>query len=298
VTSMTVEVDGRELALSSLDRVLWPRTGTTKAELLDYYLSVAPVLLPHLRDRPVTLHRYPSGVGGPHFFQTRTPPRPGWVRTVTLAYPRTGKVFDAPVLDDTAALVWALNLTTLEFHPFLGTTQALDVPTAMVLDLDPGPPAGTVHACAVALMLRTELEQLGLESYPKSSGGKGVHVYVPLAEATYTATKKLARELARALATRHPDVVVDKMAKSLRTGRVLVDWSQNDPGKSTVAAWSTRGGPTPTVSAPVRWRDVERVVANDDASPLHLGLDDARRHLEENGDLFSPVLTPRQRLRQ
>jgi bifunctional non-homologous end joining protein LigD len=296
MTAMTVEMDGHALALSSLERVLWPQTGTTKAELLDHYLSMAPVLLPYLRDRPVTLHRYPQGVEGRHFFQTRTPPRPDWVRTVTLSYPRTGKSFDAPVVDGTAALVWAVNLTTIEFHPFLATTGALDTPTAMVLDLDPGAPAGPVEACAVAMLLRAELDRRGLVGYPKASGGKGLHVYVPVVGATYAGTKGLAHELARVLAGRHGDLVVDNMTKALRHGRVLVDWSQNDPGKSTVAAWSVRGGSRPTVSAPVRWDDVEHVAATGDPSRLVLGLGDARRCLDEHGDLFSPVLAPTQRL--
>jgi bifunctional non-homologous end joining protein LigD len=290
MTSMTVEVDGRTVALSSLDRVLWPRTGTTKAELLDYYLRISGVLLPHLRDRPVTLHRFPNGVDGPHFFQTRTPPHPAWVRTVTLSYPRTGKVFDAPVIDDAASMVWALNLTTIEFHPFLGTASALDVPTAMVLDLDPGPPAGSAHACAVALMLRAELERRGLVSYPKASGGKGVHVYVPLADATYAGIKRLARELAHELAARRPDLVVDKMGKALRAGRVLVDWSQNDPGKSTVAAWSVRGATTPVVSMPVAWDEVESVVSTGDATRLHVTPQQALDRHESHGDPFAVVL--------
>ena len=296
VTTMSVEVGGRLLQVSSLDRVLWPRTGTTKAELLAYYLSVAPVLLPHLVDRPLTLHRFPEGVEGKHFFQTRTPPHPDWVRTVTLSYPRTGKTFEAPVIDDLAALVWAVNLTALELHPFLGTVRALDAPTAMVLDLDPGLPAGMLQACQVALLLRAELDARGLASYPKTSGGKGLHVFVPVQDATYEATKGLARTLARTLAARSPDLVVDRMTKALRTGRVLVDWSQNDPGKSTVAAYSPRAGPTPTVSTPVTWREVETAVQHRDPRPLVPDLTGVRRRLAEHGDLFAPVLAGGQRL--
>lgn len=296
MTGMAVEVSGRTLQVSSLDRVLWPRTGTTKAELLEYYLSVAPVLLPHLADRPVTLHRFPDGVDGPHFFQTRTPPHPDWIRTVTLSYPRTGKTFEAPVVDDPPSLVWAVNLTTLEFHPFLGTVARLDAPTAMVLDLDPGLPAGMLQACEVALLLRAELDRRGLASYPKTSGGKGLHVFVPVQDATYDATKGLARALAAALAARRHELVVDRMTKALRTGRVLVDWSQNDPGKSTVAPWSARGFATPTVSAPVTWREVERAVERGDPRPLVVLLGDVPRRLDEHGDLFAPVLGGEQTL--
>jgi bifunctional non-homologous end joining protein LigD len=291
-----VDVGGRVVHVSSLDRVLWPATGTTKAELLEYYVGVADVLLPHLADRPLTLHRYPEGVGGPHFFQTRTPPHPEWVRTVTLSYPRTGKTFQAPVVDDLPGLVWAVNLTTIEFHPFLMTTQRLDAPTVMVLDLDPGAPAGLVEACGVGLELRAELDDRGLASYPKTSGGKGLHVYVPVRDATYEATKGLARELARSLTAAHPDRVVDRMTKSLRAGKVLVDWSQNDPGKSTVAPWSARGQRTPTVSTPVIWDEVEQAARSGDPQPLFFSLADVPRRLAEHGDLFAPVLTGGQRL--
>jgi len=285
---VNVDLEGRVVQVSSLDRVLWPETGTTKAHLLEYYLQVAPLLLPHLADRPVTLHRYPTGVTGKHFFQTRTPPHPGWVRTVTLSYERTGKTFDAPVVDDLASLVWAVNLTTIEFHPFLATTGSLDRPTALVLDLDPGLPAGFVQACEVGLLLRTELAARGLPSYPKTSGGKGLHLFAP-ATGTYDETKALARELARGLATRIPDLVVDRMTKSLRAGRVLVDWSQNDPGKSTVAPWSVRGLSRPTVSVPVTWEEVEAVVLSRDPRPLLIGLDDVPRRIDRYGDLFAPL---------
>ncbi len=289
-TTTTVEVESRRLQVSSLDRVLWPATGTTKAELLEHYLSVAPLLLPHLVDRPITLHRYPQGVGGPHFFQTRTPPHPPWLRTVTLSYPRTGKSFDAPVVDDLAGLVWAVNLTTIELHPFLGRTVDLAAPTAMVLDLDPGPPAGMVEACRVGLLLRKRLGALGLASYAKTSGGKGLHVFVPVTGTTYDATKDLARRLARELVAEHPDLVVDRMTKSLRVGKVLVDWSQNDPGKSTVAPWSVRGQEQPTVSVPVSWDEVEDAARTSTAAVFVFSLADVPRRAAQ-GDLFAPVLS-------
>ena len=296
MTEQAVEVDGRVLRLSTLDRVLWPATGTTKAELVEHLVALAPHLLPHVADRPVTLHRFPEGVGGPHFFQTRTPPHPPWLRTVELSFPRTGKAFDVPVLDDVAALVWAANLTTLELHPFLAPTGTLDRPSYVVLDLDPGPPAGLLQACRVALLLRAELDALGLASYPKSSGLKGLHVFVPVEGATYDATKALARSLARLLAARHPDAVVDRMTRSLRTGRVLVDWSQNDPGKSTVAPYSPRAAAVPTVSTPVTWREVEAAVAAGEPARLVATLTTVHRRLGEHGDLFAPVLAGGQRL--
>ena len=290
VTAMTVHVEGRTLQVSSLDRVLWPATGTTKAELLEHYLAAAPLLLPHVVDRPLTLRRFPQGVGGKDFFQTRTPPHPPWLRTVTLTYPRTGKTFASPVLDDVAGLVWAVNLTTIELHPFLARVRALAAPTVLVLDLDPGPPAGLVEACRVALLLRDELGARGLASYPKTSGGKGLHVYVPVRDATYDTTKALARRLAQELAAAHPDLVVERMTRSLRVGKVLVDWSQNDPGKSTVAPWSVRAQVRPTASVPVAWEEVETAVSARDVRGLTFSLADVRRRMSEHGALFDPVL--------
>ncbi|MCA1713132.1 MAG: non-homologous end-joining DNA ligase [Actinobacteria bacterium] len=284
---MNVEVDGRVVQVSSLDRVLWPETGTTKAELLEHYLEVAPLLLPHLVARPVTLHRFPNGVTGKHFFQTRTPPHPAWVRTVTLSYERTGKTFEAAIVDDLASLVWAVNLTTIELHPFLGHVHALDRPTAMVLDLDPGLPAGMLQACRVALLLR---EELGGPSYVKTSGGKGLHLLVPTSGVTYEDTKGVARQLARTLTARHPDLVVDRMTKSLRAGRVLVDWSQNDAGKSTVAPWSVRGLARPYVSAPLTWDEVEDVVRTGDPRPLLVEMKDLPQRIADHGDLFAPLI--------
>jgi bifunctional non-homologous end joining protein LigD len=296
VTTMTVEVDGRTLQVSSLDRVLWPATGTTKAELLEHYLAAAPLLLPHVVDRPLTLRRFPQGVGGKDFFQTRTPPHPPWLRTVTLTYPRTGKTFETPVIDDVAGLVWAVNLTTIELHPFLARVGDLAAPDVLVLDLDPGPPAGLLAACRVALLLRDELAARGLASYPKTSGGKGLHVYVPVRDATYQATKSLARRLAADLAAAHPDLVVDRMTTSLRVGKVLVDWSQNDPGKSTVAPWSVRAQPRPTASVPVAWEEVELALSSLDERCLTFSLADVRRRMTEHGDLFDPVLVSPQRI--
>ncbi len=296
MTTATVEIEGRRLQLSSLDRVLWPQTGTTKAQLLEHYLAVAPLLLPHLAGRPLTLHRFPEGVGGPDFYQTRTPPHPEWLRTVTLTYPRTGKTFEAAVIDDVPGLVWAVNLTTIELHPFLGTVADLAAPTALVLDLDPGPPAGVLEAAGVALILRGELQRLGLTSYPKTSGGKGLHVHVPVLGATYDQTKALARRLACELTEQRPELVVDRMTKALRPGKVLIDWSQNDPGKSTVAPWSARGYAHPTVSVPVTWDEVDHAVRDADPRSLRVLLDDVPARVAEHGDPFAPVLTADQRL--
>ncbi len=288
---VTVEVAGRQVRLSSLDRLMWP-SGTTKGELVDYYVRVAPVLLPHLAARPLTLHRFPEGVTGPHFYQTRCPPHPPWLRTAILSYPRTGKTFQAPVIDDLAGLVWAANLAAVEVHPFLGTVAALDSPTHLVVDLDPGPPAGLVEACRVALRVRAVLDDAGLLGVPKTTGGKGLHVFVPLAPgATYDATKRWARDFARGLAADDPAGVTDVMARARRAGRVFVDWSQNDPGKSTVAPYSPRAdGPRPAASIPVSWGEVEAVAGSGDPRALPRLLDEVVARLETVGDLAAALL--------
>lgn len=277
---------GREVAVSSLDRVLFPRTGTTKAAVIDYYVQVAAVLLAHVADRPVTLHRFPEGVGGPHFFQTRTPPHPPWVRTVTMSFPRTGKTFDAPVLDDLPSLVWAGNLSTIEIHPFLNRTRDPARPTALVVDLDPGPPADLLDAAAVALRAR---DALGGPSWAKTSGGKGMHVYARSDGLSYAETKRRARDLARALAAEDPRGVTDRMVRAERPGRVFVDWSQNDAGKSTVAAYSLRALATPTVSTPVTWNEVETAVAEQDARRLVFSPAATLERVARLGDLFAAL---------
>jgi bifunctional non-homologous end joining protein LigD len=219
---MNVTVDGRRVRVTNLDRVLWPATGTTKADLLAHYTTVAPVMLPHLRDHPITLHRLPEGVTGPHFFQTRAPAHPDWVRAVTLRSP-TGKVFDVVVIDSVAGLVWAANIAAIELHPYLGTAERFTQPTQLVFDLDPGAPAGLVECSRVALTLRALLDDLDLVSMPKASGGKGIHIHVPVDDATFDETKLFARATAELVAARCPDLVVTRMAKAERAGRVFID---------------------------------------------------------------------------
>jgi bifunctional non-homologous end joining protein LigD len=294
---VTVAVDGREVRLSSLDRVLWPATGHTKADLLAYYTAVAPAMLPHLADRPVTLHRFPEGVGGPHFYQTRTPPRPEWVRAAVLHFERTGKTFETPIVDDLPSLVWATNLTTIELHPFLSAAGDFGRPTALVFDLDPGPPADLLDAARAALDVRAVLDGAGLRSWPKTSGSKGIHVYVPLnTPVTYAGTKAYARAVARKLAAEQPDRFVDRMTRALRPGKVLVDWSQNDPGKSTVVAYSVRALRAPSVSVPVTWDEIDSAVTAGDPRPLVHGMAAALDRVNRLGDIFAPVLTTKQRL--
>lgn len=292
---MNVEVEGRQVRVTNLDRVLWPAVGVTKADLIRYYTDVAAAVLPHLAGHPITLHRFPEGVEGPHFFQTRAPAHPAWVRAVTLRSPND-KVFDVVVIDDLAGLVWAANIAAIELHPYLGTAEHFDRPTQVVFDLDPGPPAGLAESCTVALAVRALLDDLGLVSAPKASGGKGVHVHVPVDGATFAESKAFARAIAGLVADRLPDLVVGAMAKAKRAGRVYVDWGQNDPWKSTVAPWSVRGHVVPTVAVPLRWEDVERAAATGDVSALLVLAPDVPARLERAGDPFGHLGSARQRL--
>jgi bifunctional non-homologous end joining protein LigD len=283
------------VTLSKPDKVLWPLAGFTKAALAEYYLAVAPALLPHFAERPVTLRRFPDGVDAPGWYQTNCR-GPEWLPT-SLVPGRRGEVFRMCRLEEPRALAWAAQVGALELHPLLATADALDRPTALVLDLDPGPPADVLDCCAVALALRDELDALGLASFPKTSGSVGLHVYVPLnTGVSYADTKALARTLAERLARVLPERVVATQKRSLRAGRVLVDWLQNEPMRSTVAPYSLRALPFPTVSMPVTWDEVDRAAAAGRPELLTFLPADALSRLDRLGDLFRPVLELEQRL--
>ncbi len=296
-TAVVAEVDGRPLRLTNLDKVFWPELDLPKRWLLAYYDRMAEAVLAHAAGHPVTLHRFPDGVEGSHWYQTRAPARPEWVETVTFRPERTGKVFDVVVLRDRASLLWSANSGAIELHPYLGTADALDEPRAVVFDLDPGAPAGMREVADVARRLRTELVGARLESFVKTSGNVGLHVYVPLNRAhTYDATKTFARRVAAQLERHVPELVVTNMARRFRAGKVLVDWSQNDAGKSTVAPYSLRGNVIPTASIPLTWSEVERVTHRGDTSHLPVTAMDAIDRWEQLGDLFAPVATLQQTL--
>ena len=283
-----VEIDGRTLTLTNRDRVLWPQTGFTKGDLIDYYTRVAPALLPHVRDRPVTLWRFPLGVHERGFWQNECRGAPPWMRTQRIA----GQQFC--VVDDLPSLVWLANQGTVELHPFPFVLASPETPTALVLDLDPGPGSGLADACRVALRIR---EVVPLESFPKTSGSVGLHVVAPLrATLSFAETKALARELAERLAAETPDRVTARQARAERRGKVLVDWLQNDPSRSTVAPYSLRGTPWPTVSTPVTWDEVERCARERRPELLTFDARAVLERLERHGDLFAPVLALRQRL--
>jgi bifunctional non-homologous end joining protein LigD len=293
-----VEIEGRRLRLSNLEKVFYPRTGFTKGDVIDYYIRVAPALLPHLRDRPLTLKRYPNGVDAPYFYEKRCPAhRPAWVRTEPVWSRANEDVIDFCVCDDLATLVWAANLADLELHTYLHLAREVARPTMVVFDLDPGAPADVLQCCEVALVLRGLFEALGLHSYPKTSGSKGLQIYVPLnAPVAYDDTKAFARGVAEALEARRPDLVVSSMKKALRAGKVLVDWSQNDDHKTTSCVYSLRAKDRPTVSTPLRWAEVEEALAARDAAPLTFEASAVLARVAAHGDLFAPVLSEVQRL--
>jgi len=284
---IVVEVEGRQLALSNLDKVLYP-DGFTKGQVLDYYTRIAPVLLPHLADRPLTLKRWPDGVQGHSFFEKNAPSyRPEWLRTETLPSPGSTKKresIDYAVIEELAALVWVANLATLELHTPMWRMGG-GGPDLLVFDLDPGPGTSIVECCEVALLLRPLLEAEGLTPIAKTSGSKGMQVY---ARTHVPDTSSYAKELAQRLEKQRPQLVVHRMAKALRPGKVLVDWSQNNPAKTTVSVYSLRARDTPTVSTPLTWQEVETCSS---ASELVFTSDDVLGRVETQGDLFGPLLS-------
>jgi bifunctional non-homologous end joining protein LigD len=282
----------RSVALSSLDKVMWPDAAFTKGDMVDYYRAVAPVLLPHLRGRPLTLVRFPEGVHGKGWYQTECRGAPPWMETVAVPAPnRGGKGRNYCLVDDVAGLEWLANIGTVELHPLLSCAPRVDQATAVVFDLDPGPPASLLECAEVALLVRDLLLGVGLQSFVKTSGWSGIHVVVPLnTPHAFSVTKAFARGIAHELAATRPDLVIDRQERAARAGRVLVDWIQNDPSRSTVAAYSLRAQPWPVVSTPLAWDEIE---AGLDARDLGLLLFDARevlQRVEERGDVFVPVL--------
>ncbi|HKP92071.1 MAG TPA: DNA ligase D [Thermoleophilaceae bacterium] len=296
--AVEAEIEGRTLRLSNLDKVMYPKTGFTKGQVIEYYTRVAPVLMPHLHGRPLTMKRYPDGVDGKSFYEKQCPShRPDWVETASIWSRRNGRNIDFCLVNDLPTLVWAANLADLELHTSLSLAAEIERPTMMVFDLDPGAPADVVDCCRVGLWVRELFEGLGLESFPKTSGSKGLQVYVPLnVETSYAETKPFAKAVAELLEKQHPKKVVSRMSKDLRKGRVFVDWSQNDEHKTTVNVYSLRARERPTVSTPVAWDEVERCLAAEDAGLLTFEADAVLARADELGDLFGPVVTLRQEL--
>jgi len=288
---VTVKVDGRVLVLSNLDKVLYPRTGFTKGQVIDYYMRVAPVLLPHIASRPLTLKRYPNGVEGGYFYEKNAPShRPDWVPTQRIASPGSTKPRESVqyvVAGDLPTLIWAANLADLEIHTPMWRLPRIGEPDLLVFDLDPGAPATIVDCCHVALLLRPLLEQVGLEPVAKTSGGKGMQMYAALSGMTSPQASDLARALAGQLEQDRPRLVVSRMAKALRPGKVLIDWSQNNAAKTTVAPYSLRARDRPTVSTPLTW---DEVAACQEPEDLVFTSDAVLDRVDRHGDLFAPLL--------
>jgi bifunctional non-homologous end joining protein LigD len=291
-------VGGKKLAVSNLNKVLYPKAGFTKGQVIDYYIRIAPVLLPHLRDRPLTMKRYPNGVEAQFFYEKNCPShRPSWVKTAKVWSHGNNRMMDFCLAQDLPTLVWAANLADLELHTSLARKKDVARPTAMVFDLDPGPPADIVQCCQVGLWLRELLQGMKLKSFAKTSGSKGLQIYVPLNTAvTFDQTKDLSLALAQHLEREHSGLVLSKMAKALRKGKVFVDWSQNDEHKTTVCVYSLRAKEEPTVSTPLKWDEVETCLKKKKADLLRFRCDQTLVRVDKMGDLFEPVETLKQKL--
>jgi bifunctional non-homologous end joining protein LigD len=299
-TPTIVDVDGHKLKLSNLEKVLYPAAGFTKGEMIDYYVRIAPVLLPHLAGRPLTMKRYPEGVDEEYFFEKNAPKhRPDWVKTAPVWSEGNHRTVNYILANDLPTLVWIANLASIELHPSLSVAPNIDQPTMIVFDLDPGPPANIIQCAQVGLWVRDIFAHFGLQSFPKTSGSKGLQVYVPLNTPTsYDHTKPFAHALARLLEHEHRELVVSDMKKAVRTNKVFVDWSQNDEHKTTIAIYSLRARERPTVSTPVTWEEVESALKKKDAQRLVFESKDVLARVDKMGDLFGPVRTLKQRLPQ
>jgi bifunctional non-homologous end joining protein LigD len=293
-------VGRRKLKLTNLDKVLYPKTKTTKAEVIDYYARVADAILPHLRDRPLTLRRFPEGVGKPQtsFFEKNCPKhRPDWVKTTPIYVDRRAGEIDFCMCQDLPTLTWMAQLAALELHPSLSKAKRMEQPTVLAFDLDPGAPAGLAECCKVALRVRKLFGEFDLEGFPKVSGGKGLQVYFPLnTKVTYEQTSPFAKAVAQLLEKETPKEVVSKMAKVDRRGKVFVDWSQNHQKKTTIGVYSLRAREHPTASIPLHWREVERTAKGADPEKLRFEIPAAIKRVDKEGDLFEPVLSLRQKL--
>ena len=288
-------IEGRELSVSNLEKVLYPASGFTKGQLIDYYVRVAPVMLPHVRERPLTMKRFPDGVEGKSFFEKHLPSHaPDWVASVNVASSDGQDVISYAMVNDLPTLAWAANLGTIELHVPLwhvGRRRKLPAkPDLMVFDLDPGEGTSIVECCEVAGYVMDELARQGTESFAKTSGSKGLQLYAAVGpKTTWDSQRDRAHEIARKLESEHKDLVVSNMRKSLRRGRVLIDWSQNHSAKTTVAVYSARAMPTPTVSTPVSPAEVHRCAAKGDPLLLRFETGDVLKRIDRDGDLFAPL---------
>ena len=294
----TTRIGATTLSLSNLNKVFYPAVQFTKGQVIDYYRRISEALLPHLKDRPLTLKRYPEGVNGEFFYEKQCPAfRPKWFKVAPIWSKHKQQHISFCLVNDLASLVWVANLADLELHTSLARHQKPEQPTMMVFDLDPGPGADILDCAQVAFWLRDLLTTFKLKSFPKTSGSKGLQVYVPLnTKVTFDETKAFSHALASIVAEAHPDQTVTKMAKSLRKGRVFVDWSQNDNHKTTVCVYSLRAKEQPSVSTPMSWTEVEHGLKARKAGEFVFLTEDVLKRVNKRGDLFEPVRTLKQKL--
>jgi len=298
VSRKIVDIAGRRFSLSNLEKEFYPSYGFTKAHVLEYYRRITEFILPHLKDRALTLKRYPDGVEQPFFFEKRCPPHhPAWVQTADLLRD-DGEQMTVCLANNPETLLWVENLGSLELHVPLARTASPETPDAMVFDLDPGEQADILDCARVALILRELLSRLQLAGYPKTSGQKGLHVYVPLnyREATFDATKQFSKAVAMIMQKTYPELVTAKMAKEQRQGKVFINWSQNDGAKTMICVYSLRAREKPFVSFPLEWRELEELARQGDAARFHVIQAEALSRAETRGDLFREVLVKEQRL--
>jgi len=297
-TVREIEVEGNRLKLSNLDKVLYPSAGFTKAQVIDYYARIGPVMLPHLEGHPVTMKRYPDGVEGEYFYEKECPAyHPGWVSTKSVQSNNERSVVNYCMINNLSSLIWVANLASLELHTLLARDSDMTKPTSMVFDLDPRPGVTVPDCAGIAFELRELLEKLGVRCFPKTSGGKGLHINVPLnTEVDFDETKRFAHSVAMLLEKRHPEGVTSVMRKARRTGKVFVDWSQNDDHKTTVCAYSLRARERPTVSTPVGWEELAEAAERGEASALAFEASGVLERVEARGDVFAEVLTLEQEL--
>lgn len=293
-----LEVGGKRLKVSNLQKVLYPKAGFTKGQVIDYYIRISPVLLPHLKNRPLTLKRYPNGVEAAFFYEKKCPShRPDWVNTARVWSEGNQADINFCLANDLPTLVWAANLADLELHTSLARQPKIQEPTMIVFDLDPGAPADIVQCCQVGIWLKKIFDELGMDCFAKTSGSKGLQIYVPLNTSTnYEITKSFAKKIAERLEREHPKLVVSKMGKALRVGKIFVDWSQNDDHKTTICVYSLRAKEIPTASTPVTWGEVASCLKKRDPAKLVFESKTVLKRVEKHGDLFEPVLKLKQRL--
>ena len=291
-------VGKKRVELSNLQKVLYPEAGFTKGQVVDYYLRIAPYMLPHLKNRPLTLKRYPNGVNEMFFYEKRCPVhRPAWVTTGKVWSEGNNDYINYCVVNDAATIVWLSNLACLEMHTLLSRLPKVEVPTSMVFDFDPGPPADILDSIRVGLMMRDMLSRVGLESFAKTSGSKGLHLWVPLnTTVTFDQTKQFAHAIALLMEREHPKEVLSMMSKAQRKGKVFIDWSQNDDHKTTACVYTLRAKPQPTVSTPVTWDELESALKKRDPARVSFTADQTLKRVEKLGDLFAPVLKLKQKL--